>query len=133
MQLCWAILRPEEVHSCGWKLVCFQTNVLFWRMLQLLHGKSTEWEIYTKALHLICIYVKCSLCLYNDSLTYIQSILIYKILKLKHVNSSQALTKKLLFNSEEFLKRKKKITEIQNCCCDQVWIWFVQVNIFSYI
>ena len=44
---CWVVLRPEEVHMSGWKLVCFQTNVPFWRILQLLYWKSTEYEIYT--------------------------------------------------------------------------------------
>ena len=42
LQLNWVVLRHEEVHSSGWKLVCFKTNVLFWRILQLLYGNASS-------------------------------------------------------------------------------------------
>ena len=48
------VLRPEEVHSSGWKLVCFnQSNVLLWEYIQLFYEKSTEWEIYTSVKFLL--------------------------------------------------------------------------------
>ena len=38
-------------------LSVFQTNVLFWRILQLLYGNSTEWEMYISIHMYVCVYV----------------------------------------------------------------------------
>ena len=41
--------------------------------------------MYTYALHIVHMYIKCSVCLHEDALAYIRYILIYNIAKLRPV------------------------------------------------
>ena len=64
--------------------------------------------MFQYVLHIVCIHVESLLCLYEDSLTYILHISIYKIPKLRPVFSTNPSLKDTLYFKNNFYKPKPK-------------------------